>query len=461
MKKLHLILFATLPFCLLLMFPACGNDHAEDAHSAAEYDAGHDGKHKTQDELLTLFEEHDSPHGEASVHGSPEVNHEAKEKSGDTEPTSVSADLEALLGGHSPVAAEPAIGAGHGIDAGHGGTKAESSETASGETHLLASETASSPHAGKLEDIVKELDASKHKLEEQIDSFKSIVEQRDDTINTLKRINQQLRDQISRLRRTKTESIENIPLNSDIQLLRDELLKLKNSFTLKVKEVDELREYNKGLLKKLDALDLNVMGVLPKLPVTGKIDPDESLPEKEEPNDETNVKEADLAVVAPTGISDKGIGLDLATSSLEFDAVVTAANGKIKEAFYTEFFLAKTTLSEILEVAGITLEQYKEVSSHAELWAQSRKYPFRYPDLQKEIRKALLDSVDDENNPGRRLRTDIDGNSGEIKSLVPGRYYVIGTASLGKVGVTWSVPVRVKSGHNKLSLTIANASWSL
>ena len=148
--------------------------------------------------------------------------------------------------------------------------------------------------------------------------------------------------------------------------------------------------------------------------------------------------------------------------SLDFDAGVTAANGKIKEAFYTEFFIAKSDLREILENAGINLDtKYKNISSHAELWAQSRKYPFRYPDLQKDIRKALLDSIDDEKNPGRRIRTDIDGNSGEIRSLAAGNYYIIGTASLGQVGVTWSVPVKVKSGRNKVSLTIANASWSL
>jgi len=32
---------------------------------------------------------------------------------------------------------------------------------------------------------------------------------------------------------------------------------------------------------------------------------------------------------------------------------------------------------------------------------------------------------------------------------------------LGKVGVTWDVPVVLRTGSNKLSLTLANASWSL
>ena len=40
-----------------------------------------------------------------------------------------------------------------------------------------------------------------------------------------------------------------------MQALRDDLLKLKNTFTLKVKELDELREYNKELLNRLDNLE--------------------------------------------------------------------------------------------------------------------------------------------------------------------------------------------------------------
>jgi len=48
-----------------------------------------------------------------------------------------------------------------------------------------------------------------------------------------------------------------------------------------------------------------------------------------------------------------------------------------------------------------------------------------------------------------------------IDGLPAGKYFVIGTASLGKVGVTWSVPVSLNTGNNKISLTLANCSWSL
>jgi len=54
----------------------------------------------------------------------------------------------------------------------------------------------------------------------------------------------------------------------------------------------------------------------------------------------------------------------------------------------------------------------------------------------------------------------VDG-SAMIDGLPAGKYFVIGTASLGKVGVTWSVPVSLNTGNNKISLTLANCSWSL
>ena len=37
----------------------------------------------------------------------------------------------------------------------------------------------------------------------------------------------------------------------------------------------------------------------------------------------------------------------------------------------------------------------------------------------------------------------------------------IPSAALGKIGVTWNAPIKITSGLNKLSLTLANSSWSL
>ena len=65
-----------------------------------------------------------------------------------------------------------------------------------------------------------------------------------------------------------------------------------------------------------------------------------------------------------------------------------------------------------------------------------------------------------ENGQGQRVRTDING-AATLENLPPGKFFVVGTASLGKIGVTWDVPVVLRAGANKLSLTLANASWSL
>ena len=150
----------------------------------------------------------------------------------------------------------------------------------------------------------------------------------------------------------------------------------------------------------------------------------------------------------------------VARPSLQFDAVVTSLNGKSKEAFYTEFFVVEAGLEEMLRDLK-DLKPYMElnspISSYSELWARARKTPFSYPNVLKTIRTALLEKVSA--GKGARVRTDING-SAKVENLELGDYYIIGTASLGKIGVTWNVPVKLKSGPNKISLTLSNSSWS-
>ena len=144
--------------------------------------------------------------------------------------------------------------------------------------------------------------------------------------------------------------------------------------------------------------------------------------------------------------------------NLQFDAVVTALNGKNKEAFYTEFFIIDEDVESVLRKGGIELSDFSGIDSYAELWARSRKNSFLFPNVQKNIRSLLLKLV--ENGQGQRVRTDING-AATLENLPSGRFFVVGTASLGKVGVTWDVPIVLQKGANKLSLTLANASWSL
>ena len=143
---------------------------------------------------------------------------------------------------------------------------------------------------------------------------------------------------------------------------------------------------------------------------------------------------------------------------LKFDAVVTSLNGKSKEAFYTEFFVVKEDLESVIFKGDVDLSAYPTIATYAELWARSRKNSFLFPGMQKKFRALLLDLVED--GKGMRVRTNIDGFA-TVDNLNSGKYYVVGTASLGKVGVTWSVPVILSPGTNKLSLTLENAAWSL
>tara|TARA_Y100000588_G_scaffold329496_1_gene365753 strand:+ start:77 stop:1414 length:1338 start_codon:yes stop_codon:yes gene_type:complete len=437
--------FSYSTFFLIFFLASCGDDHSGDSSSSLGHDSGSHSP-KSQENLLTMLEDIDPPYGETSVHETAQP--------ADGTASSSAKDLEALLAGDSPVTAEPAQGAKHSdlaqlIDSSPSSFQSEVTE---GLYHAKDKEH---------ENLLSELNTSKTAFEEQIKGMNSLVEQRDNTIRSLKLINQKLRDELNRLRKTNPETTASMPINGEIQVLRDELLRLKNTFTLKVKELDELRLYNKELLGRLDSLDPTTKRSFQGTPSGNSVVATSN--NTEIPADNLEQFLPELSVVASGNNSGKVSNRQLSTGSLDFDAVVTAANGKIKEAFYTEFFIAKSNLREILENVGINLDnpKYKNISSHAELWAQSRKYPFRYPDLQKNIRKALLDSIDDEKSLGRRIRTDIDGNSGEISDLATGSYYIIGTASLGQVGVTWSVPVKVKSGRNKVSLTLANASWSL
>ena len=150
--------------------------------------------------------------------------------------------------------------------------------------------------------------------------------------------------------------------------------------------------------------------------------------------------------------------IDKRSATLQFDAVVTSINGKNNEAFYTEFFILTKDLESLLINSEIQLTDYPKIDSYSELWARSRKNPFLYPGVQKKIRTLLLNEVN--LGSGKRIRSDIDG-AGVVDEISVGSYFVIGSAALGRIGVTWNAPINISPGINKLSLTLANSSWSL
>ena len=252
----------------------------------------------------------------------------------------------------------------------------------------------------------------------------------------MKELNNGLLEEIRRLREYSTSQTVKETTTPGNPLASSEVNQLGNlqgQLQIQKIQIDELQSQNEDLERKVLKLTTNPYS---KVKLSTPASMIESKPSQE---------------VEPI-VSDR-LGAEL-----NFDAVVTSINGKNKEAFYTEFFILRDDLESLLYKSGIELSDYPKIDSYSELWARSRKNPFLYPNIQKKIRTILLNEVNIAK--GKRIRTDIDG-AGTIPELNIGEYYVIGSAALGKIGVTWNVPINITSGLNKLSLTLANSSWSL
>ena len=278
------------------------------------------------------------------------------------------------------------------------------------------------------------------------DELNKLNTRKDQTIASLTRLNEELILEIQRLRSDGQTFVQHSqPLTSstkpDNQLykLQEEIALLKSSLLQKSQEIDGLRIQNDQFQSGIDSLQ-------PK--VNPSFYNENAL--------RTSAQNYDEISTRPELIQIPKKDIILEKCSLEFDAVVTLLNGKSKEVFYTEFFLASKNFPDILYDEGIFLKDYPQVSSFEELWAQSSKSPFVYPGIYKRIRNALLNEV--EQGRGHRVRTDIDGFA-EFKNVPLGTFYLLGTAPVGKTGAVWNVPVRLRQGANKTSLTLANANW--
>ncbi|MEC9123510.1 MAG: hypothetical protein VX969_05135 [Verrucomicrobiota bacterium] len=306
------------------------------------------------------------------------------------------------------------------------------------------------------EKALSALEESSRSLQESYDELSRINNRKDQEIATLSTLNKKLIAEVNRLRgRGLDLSVPELSgdgsANLKLQGLRSEIKNLRGSLRVKSTEIEDLRMRNDSLEERISVLELN-----PSKKLTGS-----------NPSSLTDLISGFDASKPAESTATKKPGLDevlnkaplLGTGcSLQFDAVVTALNGKNKEAFYTEFFVVNSDVETVLRKGGINLADFSGIDSYAELWARARKNSFLYPNVQKNVRSLLMKLVED--GQGQRIRTDING-AASLEGLPPGKFYVIGTASLGKVGVTWSVPVQLKTGANKLSLTLANAAWSL
>jgi hypothetical protein len=291
---------------------------------------------------------------------------------------------------------------------------------------------------------LQNLEESTIEHQRSIEELRKINANKDTTIASLSSINDELLAEVRRLkglpaRETKIVSSPSEFISPEEVVapgLHSEISNLKNSLFLKSNEIKDLRYRNDSLEARISSLENS-----PKTKIF-----------LAEP--ELNLEENRFA----QNYENSSKSLFTGTCSLNFDAVVTSYNGKSKEAFYTEFFVINNNLNAILSAGNINLSEFSSFESFSELWAQSRKNSFLYPNLQKNIRTLLLSEVEKGN--GRRVRTDING-SASISGIQKGNYFIIGTAALGKIGVTWNVPIVLDQGVNKVSLTLANASWSM
>lgn len=303
------------------------------------------------------------------------------------------------------------------------------------------------------EKALKKLEQNVNEHQASINNLRKINLTKDQTIASLSTINDELLNEIKRIKSmggTKP-SLSNIPVKpelSQIDILKNEVMKLKNTLILKSKELDNLRFKNDSLEGRISELE-----VLPSKARYQYRDTIITAPANPQPL--YNSIEKNLSATMPNVYSMQNVG----RCSLEFDAVVTLLSGRNKEAFFTEFFILPISLDKALrDSPAIKLSDYKGISSYSELWAKSRENPYLYQNAQKNIRNVLLDLIED--GKGRRIRTDVDGYA-KIADMKVGSFFITGTASLGKVGVTWDVPVRLVGGNNKISLTLENSAWSL
>ena len=311
------------------------------------------------------------------------------------------------------------------------------------------SKSISSDH--EAEKALSDLEEGTISHQKSIDELRKINNRKDRTIASLTKLNQELVAEISRLKGNGTEdpvsdSKADESPSDKLFGLRSEIKNLRGNLLMKSKEIQDLRMRNDSLEERISVLELNPSK---KLSGSGLSPRQQDLSQVVSSLNPVVPSEDTVNTVKETKLFVGGC-------NLQFDAVVTALNGKNKEAFYTEFFIIDEDVESVLRKGGIELSS--GIDSYAELWARSRKNSFLFPNVQKNIRSLFLKLV--ENGQGQRVRTDING-AATLENLPSGKFFLVGTASLGKVGVTWDVPIVLQKGTNKLSLTLANASWSL
>ncbi len=304
------------------------------------------------------------------------------------------------------------------------------------------------------QELLEDIDQKNRLQKAEIDELKNALVLKEKRIREYRILNEELK---RRLREALDNSSNSSPSGTtpppSVSELEKKVARLTHEVGMANKERYEYQEQIRALQAKLDRIQGQ--------PARAEVD--KGVPS---PLDTSTpiVVDVPTVVAEPNRSSTSPIVEDAirpqAGGRLIFEAAITDAGGKTREAFYTEFFIVKQHLDDILKNAGFKLSDYEGIKSYAELWARVRKNDFQYSQQQQGIRQALLAAVDPRN--GRRVFTDINGNSDLISGLPAGSYFIIGTASLGQVGVTWSLPIEIEPRSDKrVALTMENSSWSL
>jgi len=140
-------------------------------------------------------------------------------------------------------------------------------------------------------------------------------------------------------------------------------------------------------------------------------------------------------------------------SSIQLRAQVQFLNNKNRPAGFTEFFLVKEDLESIVSNSGIRIPPGQGIDSGAELWARSVQRGYRFPGIASAIRNALA------TRSLARIKTNSMGEA-NLANIEAGNYYVVGSSSLGQVGIVWSKPFQLKPGSNSISLDLRDAAWA-
>ena len=264
------------------------------------------------------------------------------------------------------------------------------------------------------------------------DSREKLVN-KDETIESISRLNQELLAEITRLKKSKNRGVATpVPKKYDNA---EELENIRAKLIKKTEEINFLKVKNSNLEERISKLE--------NLP--SQISLQEPVQNPSRLNSDKIFHDNEPIINAK----------QFSPCSLDFDAVVTLQSGKNREALYTEFFLLDQSVFDLLN-QEIDIAKFSGISSFEELWAQARKSPYKFPGIYKQIRNRFLSQTT--SGHGYRTRTDLNG-FGNFKNVKPGLYFLVGTASLGTIGVTWNVPVYLRGGTNKTSLTLSNASW--